>query len=118
MPVSTFVHQKKEIVYVDYTQCTSDQERYDVLQQTADLLIKHPGGALVLANFTGQYGRREFMNKAKDLEAKYGHNVDKRALIGIEGLKKVLLMGFNRFSKGKKSIPFDSREEALTYLVS
>ena len=118
MPISTITHQGKEIVYVDYSPCKTEEERFDVLQQTANHLIKHPGGALVLANFTGQFGRREFMNKAKELEAKYGHNVAKRAVIGVDGLKKVLLMGFNRFSQSKKSVPFDTRAEALEYLTT
>lgn len=59
------------------------------------------------------------MKRTKEINENYGHKISKRAVLGITGIKKILLAGYNKVSgKGVKAIPFDTKEEALEYLVS
>lgn len=120
MPINKCEHKGKEVIYVDYQSCKSDFERLKQLEETAQFLSQHQGNALVLVDLRGQSGRsKEFMERAKELEPNYGHNVSKRAILGIDGLKKVLLMAFNRFSKNStKTVPFDTKDKALDFLIT
>jgi len=69
----------------------------------------------MLIGFTNQHGSREYMHELRDLNDK----VSKRAVLGISGIKKVLLTGYNKLSgKGTKAIPFDIKEKTLAYWVS
>lgn len=119
MPINKLDYKGKEVIYVDYQPCKSDAERLKQLEETAAYLSQHQGNALVLVDLRGQSGRsKEFMDRAKELEPNYGHNVYKRAILGIDGLKKVLLMAFNRFSNNStKTVPFNTQEEAMEYLI-
>lgn len=57
-----------------------------------------------------------------DLAIKYGQEIvhpklGKGAILGVSGLKRVLLDGYNQFIGGDLE-PFESEEEAKDYLVS
>lgn len=106
----------KEIFSIDYTKCKGNTDALNLLNETAEVLKNHEGKALILINYEGQHGTREYMKRAKEISAETFHKVEKRAVLGIHGLKKILLQGFNKVAKDK-AYPFDSREEALIFLT-
>ena len=72
---------------------------------------------LTLIDFHHIKGSTEFMDLAKRLGSEvFDQKTEKGALLGIHGIKKVLLQGYNLVAK-QKIKPFDSKEEALQYLA-
>tara|TARA_Y100001949_G_C15783468_1_gene241691 strand:+ start:57 stop:416 length:360 start_codon:yes stop_codon:yes gene_type:complete len=118
MPVSTINYKNKRIVFIDYTDCKTKEEMIATLREAAELFKASPEKVLSLSDFTDAFGSKEFMDESKRLSVEVLRaKTEKAALLGITGIKKVLLKGFNAFSTNKL-VPFDTKEEALEYLVS
>ena len=110
-------YKGKEILYANYSACKTNEEALLVLEKSFEKLRSSPIKMRVLVNVENAVGTREFQKKAKELSKATEGKVLKRAVLGISGMKKVLLMGFNNFTK-TKAHPFDTKEEALEFLVS
>ncbi len=117
MPYSFINHKGRRILFVDYTKCSTTNEMIKLLQEVVELYNSSSIKYLALNDFTGTFGSREFLNVAKEHQKLFDEKTIKTAVLGITGLKKVLLNGYNYFVQ-KKQVPFDSKEEALDYLVS
>lgn len=117
MPYSFINHKGKRVLFVDYTHCKTANDMIKQLEEIKDLYQKSNFQFLALNDFTGTYGSSEFMNKAKEHKELFDSKTLKTAVLGITGLKKVLLNGYNMFVQ-KKQVPFNTKEEALDYLVS
>ncbi len=116
MSLSFITHKGKRIMFIDYTSCKNIEEMIKVLEQVIMEYEKPGGQYLTLNDFTGTYGSTEFMNAASKHKELFDSKTIKTAVLGITGIKKILLNGYNAFVK-KKQMPFDTKEEALEYLV-
>jgi hypothetical protein len=111
-----------QLLYVDYTSCTSDQEMLATMEEEARMLKAYSGRPLALDNLTGTTISSAFMSRAKELGKEVarehgGRRGQKTALLGITGFKQALLQTFI-FLTGYKSIrSFSSEAEALDWLV-
>lgn len=117
MSVSYIFHKGKKVMVVDYTKCKTVQETLAVLEQVKQEYQKTNDMIISLNDFREAYGSKEFMDKA----TQYGKEIfNKRTLktaaIGVTGLKKILVNTYNAFVTNKLMI-FDTKEEALDYLV-
>jgi len=101
---------------IDYTHCKNTDEMIKVLEDVRREFEKPGGPYLTLNDFTGTFGSSEFMNTAKKYKELFDNKTLKTAILGITGIKKILLNGYNAFVR-KKQMPFDTKEEALEYLV-
>lgn len=117
MPHSFIYHKGKKILLVDYTPCKTANEMIKLLSEIKVLYENATVPFLALNDFTGTYGSNEFMNAAKQHKELFDRMTNKTAVLGITGLKKVLLNGYNMFVQ-KKQVPFETKEEALEYLAS
>jgi hypothetical protein len=73
---------------------------------------------LLITDFRNTYGTNKVMDALKTPEAMEGmKKVKKTAVIGITGVKKILLNAYNRFTS-KNVYAFNTMEEAQEYLVS
>ena len=117
MSISIINHQGRDIVFVDYQQCKSIEEAIETVAESEKFLLSYPGEALVLVDITGIIGSKEYMDRAKEMGKKVDHKVAKRAILGVTGLKMVLLQGYTRLTKSNTQ-PFSSRDEALDFLIS
>lgn len=118
MPVSIITHKNKQIVLIDYTDCKSKEEMIATLRDAAELFKTSTEKVLSLSDFTGTFGSKEFMEESKRLSIEVLRaKIEKAALLGITGIKKMLLQRFNAFSTNKL-VPFNTKEEVLEYLVS
>jgi len=117
MGLSFLTHKGKRILFVDYTQCKNTNEMIKILEEVKKEYEKPGGQYLTLNDFTGTYGSSEFMNAASKHKELFDSKTIKTAVLGIYGIKKILLNGYNAFVK-KKQMPFDTKEEALEYLVN
>jgi hypothetical protein len=105
-------------MFIDYTKCKTTQEMLQLLEQVADEYRKSNEKFLAVNDFTGNFGDNKFMDRAKELgPLVFDAKTEKSAILGITGVKKILLQGYNKFVKNKQ-VPFNTQEEALEYLVS
>lgn len=118
MACSIISHKGKEVIYVDYRDCKEPADRLALLEVSFKTMMDREGEQLILLNVEGQPGDREYMKRAKEIEKRRTGKISKRAILGIEGMKKVLLMGINKFSNDRaKLIPFHDKDTALDYLI-
>ncbi len=118
MPTNFISHQGHQIIFIDYSSCKTKDELISTLKDAEIFVKKVPGKALTLSDFTGTHGSSEFMSEAKRAGREtFDSKVEKAATIGITGIKKVLLSGYNLVVKNKISA-FETKDKALEYLVS
>ncbi|WP_420583341.1 hypothetical protein [Reichenbachiella sp.] len=118
MAVKLLVHKGKQVVLIDYTNCENTEEMLAVLKESEEVVGSIPGKSLHLIDVTNIPGSRKYMDAAKKSGEKlFNHKSVKAAIVGVVGIKKVLLMGYNKITPNKL-IPFSTRDEALDYLVS
>ncbi len=117
MSVELITYNGKKIVFGDYSECNTKEKMIEKLYEVEKLMNNQHGSVLYLADLTNTHGSREFMKAAKEVANRtFNHKVEKAALLGIVGIKKVLLNGFNAVSKYKFE-PFDTKEMALEFLT-
>lgn len=111
-------YKGRAIWYADYSRCRTKEDVVELLENTRHVFLSSEE-VLVLINVNDFFASKEYLQLAKELNKELGHKVARRAILGISGVKKVLLMGFNRLTSRKAvAVPFNSKEEALDYLVS
>ncbi|MFN8672327.1 MAG: hypothetical protein U0457_09670 [Candidatus Sericytochromatia bacterium] len=118
MPISWIEYKNKKIVYSDYRN-QKGEEAIKTLYEERDFFLKLKDGdkVLVLSDFRGAYGSNEFMEISKKLGKEvFAPKTIKSAILGIEGVKKVLLKAYVFFT-GENLKPFDSEELAKEWLI-
>jgi hypothetical protein len=115
----SFIHYKnKKILVIDYRQCKTANDTINVIEEVKKEYKRTSEKYLAFSDFTNAPVNNEYMDMVKKYAKEiFDERTSKRACIGITGMKKILLNGFNLFSKNKM-YPFDSKEEALEYLVN
>lgn len=110
-------HKGKIVIFCDYTHCKNNEESIKMLHTCSAYFQEISEPLLVISDITNVLGSKEFMNEAKKLKHEvFDKRIKKGALLGVTGMKKVLLKSYNIFSKHKREA-FDTKEEALDYLV-
>jgi hypothetical protein len=117
MPVSYIEHKGKKILYVDYSPCKTEEETIQVLEDAAREFEKSPTKLLSLDNYNEAFASDRFLKRAKELGiSTISAKRQKGAIIGLKGIKKILLSSYKLFVKDSLT-PFETREEALDFLV-
>ena len=118
--LSTIISYKgKDIFFSDYTHMPEDAfveciNRHHEHQMA--FIDTQKSAILVLTDVTGSLATREIMSCFKEKTKVAGKHIKKSAVIGVEGIQKLLLRGVNKFSS-LETQAFDTREEALDWLV-
>jgi hypothetical protein len=115
MPVSWVEHRGHSILYVDYrnlgsTGCLA------TLREHAAAIAAAPEPVLTLVDARGAKFDSQFMDAAKALGPQNTRRTRKRAIVGAEGLKGLLVGFFNVVAAPVPMVPFPSIDEALAYL--
>jgi len=117
MSISDLTYKGKRIMYVDYTHCKTTEEMIAVLNEVRREYERTTETFVAVADMRGNFGSSEFMMEASKLAKDH---LDKRtlktAILGIIGIKKILLNAYNKVVNNKIEA-FDTKEEALEYLV-
>ena len=115
--ISFISHNGKSILYVDYSQCKDKWEMIALVEATVPHYKNAPGKILSLSDYNNVTGSPEYMNVVKQLGKElFDAKTERGAVLGITGLKKVLLQGYNLVSK-QKIMAFDTKDQALKYLT-
>lgn len=111
-------HNGKQILFTDFIGCDTEDKMISNLEEAGKIYTASPEKILGLYDLTGTTVTNKYMAAAKDM-AKNIFNIkrEKSAVIGITGIKKILLEAYNK-KTGDSLIPFDTKEEALEYLTS
>jgi hypothetical protein len=118
MALSYIVHKNKQVLFIEYYDCKKVDDYLLLLDEIKDEFLKTKGVWLTLHDFSNGFGNNEFMKKANQYAKEYFNTRPaKNAAIGVTGLKRILMQGYNLIVKDK-IVPFDTKEEALDYLVS
>lgn len=117
MGISYITHKGKKILYIDYSQCKTIESTLELLEQVKQEYLKTTGEIRTLNNFEGAFGSSEYMKKANQYGKEiFNQRTAKNAALGISGIKKILLLGYNAIVKDK-IMPFETKEAALDYLA-
>ena len=117
MPVRWVEHQGKKILYADYRGLKPDQ--IDALaRETDDKLVASALKVLFLANIEGTVVTTETMlNVKRSAGSILRDKVEKIAVVGVTGVKKVFFDAFVRALGKDNARSFKSEREALEWLV-
>jgi hypothetical protein len=111
-------HRGKKVLLLDYSGIREPAEAMREIEHSKREVEKHPPKSLrVLTDATDSHYDSSVVQALKDLAAHDEPYVIASAVVGVVGLKKVVLTGVNLFSK-RKIVMFDTRPAALDWLVS
>lgn len=111
-------HAGKKVLIADY-RGTKGAETVALMKQVAKEVQAAPPGVLILTDVTGVALGPDFMAESKKLnEDVLGPRGAKLAMVGVDGIKALLLKGFNAVGKGAKGVPFPDEASALAHLVA
>lgn len=112
-------HKGKRIVYVDYTNLSSNDKKafFAVIDQAREFVLKAGSNLLLLVDVRNSFGDSEIMARLKQDGKDEKPFIHKQAVVGITGFKGVLLAAVNSFT-GLGIKPFDTLDQAKDWLVS
>jgi hypothetical protein len=111
-------HEGKKILYIDYRGAKDGKDAVDLLMKAVEIEKRSEGHLLILQNFEGTFGNDEYMAKVKEVGKEVNDKVFRNALVGITGVKKILLAGYAKISGEKGLKTFDSEQAGKEWLIS
>jgi hypothetical protein len=110
-------HRGKKILLLDYSGIKDPAAALREIEASKAEVVKHPPKSLrVLTDTTDAHYDSAVVQALKELAAHDEPYVIASAVVGVSGLKKVVLTGVNLFSRRKITM-FNTRPEALEWLV-
>jgi hypothetical protein len=109
-------HGGRRILYVDFRNLGS-VECLDTLREATASIAAAPEPVLTLVDGRGAKFDSQFMQAAKDAAPQNSRRTRKRAGVGAEGLKGLLVGFYNVAAAPVELKPFPTIEEALAYLT-
>lgn len=118
MPVTYITYKGKKILYVDLSESKSEKRSLELLEETKEAYLAASQKLLVLVNTNDAFINPIISSKMKEYGKQYfNERAEKRAYLGVQGLKKLILKAYTRIVGGNIQL-FDDIEEAKEYLVS
>lgn len=114
--VSFSVHKGKQVLILDFTNCTPDEVMLVSDQARQVITAQRENSVLVMADFAGAQFSKDAVTRIKEVTAYDRPYVRRVAWVHAEGLPKTLYEGIRRFSL-REFPTFASREQALDFLV-
>ena len=109
-------YKGKEIVYLDFSDCNVN-EVFEILEMAKKIIRIQPlNSVLTLTNVSGTKYNREVIQAMKEFANDNKPFVKAGAVVGIDGLKKIVYDAITRFSE--RNLPaFDDSEKAKDWLI-
>jgi hypothetical protein len=116
MTVKWIEYKGKRILYADFRGQTG-KEGLATIELGAKMAAASPTKVLMLSNYEGATATPEWFARAKQLgQEVFDLKVEKDAVVGVTGVKRVLLQSYNMVTK-KGVVAFNTEAEALEWLV-
>ena len=108
----------KSYYYIDYRPMTSN-EMISAVYALRDIILKENKPFLHIANVEGTPLSAQFTKHAGIAAKETAHLFDKGAIIGLHGIRKIVLKGYNLSFGIKGGLkPFNTLKEAKAYILS
>jgi predicted methyltransferase MtxX (methanogen marker protein 4) len=110
-------HKGKKIYFTDWTNLSDTDTAINVVEETTRFIEQNNEYDLLeLLDVRGSYASAKVLLKLKEAAERTKNFSRKKAIVGITGSKKILLMGVNRFIYGsiKGFEDIDKAKEWLT----
>ena len=117
MSVKKIVHKGQTILVADYRGLNKAEQQIQNLEELSKVLKISSSSLPILSNYDGVAVGTEFMNRVKVLGKELKPKIKRQALLGITGVKNILLQGYILFTGEKEIKTFDTEAEALEYLT-
>ena len=109
-------HRGRQILYIDVSESGIDGI-FDAMRYAEERIRSQPeGSVLTLTNVGGARYSKDLIKSVKDFVMGNKPYVAKAAVVGMEGLQRIVLDGI-RASTGREFETFDDVEQAKTYLT-
>jgi hypothetical protein len=110
-------YKGKEILRDDYTNLQGEELVHAIEVLTNHLMESGKKEVLLLIDLNNSYTNKEVVNAFTEAGKRVRPIVEKTAVLGITGVKKVLLNVVNKLSSIDAN-PFSTEEEAKEWLIS
>ena len=117
MEKSRFVYESGKEIYQLKFEYNEPEEALPVIEECAKSVRSRPDKSVVtLTIVSGGKFNMQVVDKLKELTRGNEAYVKKAAVVGIEGMYKIVMTAVSIFSKRDFKL-FDTREEAIKYLI-
>jgi hypothetical protein len=116
MSIDWITHKGKMILYINYAGLAPEEELEQIRKATQTLVDTNNNSNLTLTDMRNALLNRNFVELAKEQGRISRHYTKKAAILGVDGIRKILLKAVNSFS-GNPRVPFATMEEAKDWLV-
>ncbi len=111
-------HRGKKIVFVDFSNSDVDGIRQAIADAKGLIASEPPLSVLCLVETTGTSFSFDISQAIKEFTLHNKPFIKMTAIVGVEGLQKVVLNSVIVFTKRKNLVTKGSRAEALDFLVA
>ncbi len=116
MSMEWIEHKGKRILYINYARLSSAENIAQIDAAVQVLIDSGRKDNLTLTDLRDAVVDQDFVNHSKEKAKISAAYTKKAAILGVEGVRKVLLKAVNAFS-GNPRVPFDSLEAAKDWLA-
>lgn len=117
MEVSWIEYKEKKILFSNYEGCITSTEMISILYKERGILLKQDSKVKVLSNYRNSYGSPKYMKEViKVGKLVLKNHIEKTAVLGICGVKRILYNAYLKYSGQKNVRTFCTKEEALEWL--
>jgi hypothetical protein len=116
MSIEWLDYKGKKILYINYSKLSSQDALAQIEKATQILVDTHSKENLTLSDLRGALVTQEFVDKSKEKGKISKDYTKKAAVLGIDGIRKILLKAVNTFS-GNPREPFSAIEDAKEWLI-
>ena len=109
-------HGEKSVILVDSSKCSAEEATRIYLEERAVVAACEAKSALTLTDVTDTMFDNATIEAIKETIRLNGPHVKAAAVVGVHGLKKIILTALTTLT-GRSLQLFDTREEALDWLV-
>jgi hypothetical protein len=114
--VNFIAHKWRQLLFIDFSHC-SEKEALDIMEEANAIIRSQPESSLlILTDVTGARYNLEVVEKLKQFTRDNTPYVRASAVVGLDGLKKVVYNAVIMFSRRKISV-FDDTEQAKDWLI-
>ena len=109
----------QKIMYIDYREHKTEAELLQTLAMAEKLIRMTTTDIPMLFNYEGVSVTVGFMKRLKELgkEAARSQRLNRQAVVGITGLKSILLQGYLRTTGETRIQSFETEQDALDWLT-
>jgi hypothetical protein len=117
MPASWIEHRGRKVLFFDYRDQTTDEALIATLEEGSAMMQSLSEPALLYNDFSGSVVGSAFMKRVKQVGRMNQRLIARSSLTGISGLKTIFFNAYLRATGERNTRAFNSRQEALDFLV-